>query len=235
MKVDLSSSTPRWKTGLLHTLGVIFLLIAPGCDFDVPEKFEMPTWFIDIKLPLVQTKYEMGDLANPDYHIYPTEDSMGFQVMYEGMLEPQTIEPEYLKVDFPGGYLDVDIPEISFPGIPASGLELPAIPAIDQKFDIVNPSFTINNAKEKITVTADKGNFLNNNKIFLKNNVFFKSSNFTLLSDEVTYDKKNETAVSNSASKFESEKTEIISEGFSITEKGDIILFNGKTSLILKQ
>ncbi|GIT40619.1 MAG: hypothetical protein Ct9H300mP9_4690 [Candidatus Neomarinimicrobiota bacterium] len=107
MKVDLSSSTPRWKTGLLHTLGVIFLLIAPGCDFDVPEKFEMPTWFIDIKLPLVQTKYEMGDLANPDYHIYPTEDSMGFQVIYEGTLEPQTIEPEYLKVDFPGGYLDV--------------------------------------------------------------------------------------------------------------------------------
>ena len=62
---------------------------------------------------------------------------MGFQVMYEGTLEPQTIEPEYLKVDFPGGYLDVDIPEISFPGIPASGLELPAIPAIDQKFDMV--------------------------------------------------------------------------------------------------
>ena len=137
MKVDLSSSTPRWKTGLLHTLGVIFLLIAPGCDFDIPEKFEMPTWFIDIKLPLVQTKYEMSNIANPDYHIYPTDDSMGFQVIYEGVLEPQTIEPEYLKVDFPGGYLDVDIPEISFPGIPASGLELPDIPAIDQKFDMV--------------------------------------------------------------------------------------------------
>ena len=47
--------------------------------------------------------------------------------------------------------------------------------------------------------------------------------------------KKKQTAVSKSTSKFESEGTEIISEGFSITEKGDIILFNGKTSLILKQ
>ena len=47
--------------------------------------------------------------------------------------------------------------------------------------------------------------------------------------------KKNQTAVSNSTSKFESEGTKIISEGFNITEKGDIILFNGKTSLILKQ
>ena len=63
--------------------------------------------------------------------------------------------------------------------------------SIDPKFDIVNPSFTINNAKEKISVTADKGNFLNNNQIFLKTNVFFTSANFTLLSDEVTYDKKN--------------------------------------------
>ena len=137
LKVNLSSSTRRWKTGLLQALGVVFLLTAPGCDFDIPEKFEMPTWFLDIKLPLVQTKYEMSDLANPDYHIYPTEDSMGFQIIYEGELEPQTIEPEYLKVDFPGGYLDVDIPEISFPGIPAEGIALPSIPPVDQKFDMV--------------------------------------------------------------------------------------------------
>ena len=79
----------------------------------------------------------MSDLANPDYHIYPTEASMGFQIIYEGELEPQTIEPEYLKVDFPGGYLDVDIPEISFPGIPAEGIALPSIPPVDQKFDMV--------------------------------------------------------------------------------------------------
>ena len=107
--------------------------------------------------------------------------------------------------------------------------------SVDLKFDITNPSFTINNSKEKIFVTANKGNFLNHNQIFLKNNVFFKSNNFTLLSDEVTYNKKNQTAVSKSNSKFKSEGTEIISEGFSITEKGDIILFNGKTLLILKQ
>ena len=106
---------------------------------------------------------------------------------------------------------------------------------VDTKFDIIKPTFTINNAKEKIFVSADNGNFLNNNQIFLKNNVFFKSNNFTLLSDEVTYNKKNQTAVSKSSSKFKSGGTEIISEGFSITEKGNIILFNGKTSLILKQ
>ena len=107
--------------------------------------------------------------------------------------------------------------------------------SINPKFDITNPSFTINNEKEKISVSANNGNFLSNDKILLKNNVFFKSSNFTILSDEVIFDKKNQTAVSESSSKFESESTEIISEGFSISENGDIILFNGKTSLILKQ
>ena len=110
-----------------------------------------------------------------------------------------------------------------------------SILSIDPKFDIIKPSFTINNEKEKISVSASNGNFLNNNKILLKNNVFFKSSSFTILSDEVTFDKKNQTAVSESSSKFKSEGTEIISEGFSISENSDIILFNGKTSLILKQ
>ena len=107
--------------------------------------------------------------------------------------------------------------------------------SIDPKFDIINPSFTINNAKEKISVSANNGDFLNNGQILLKNNVFFKSSSFTIFSDEVTFDKKNQTAVSESSSKFISEGTEIISEGFSISENGDTILFNGKTSLILKQ
>ena len=44
--------------------------------------------------------------------------------------------------------------------------------SIDPKFDIVNPSFTINNDNEKISVSANKGNFLNNDLILLKNNVF---------------------------------------------------------------
>ena len=32
--------------------------------------------------------------------------------------------------------------------------------SIDPKFDIINPSFTINNAKEKISISANSGNFL---------------------------------------------------------------------------
>ena len=63
--------------------------------------------------------------------------------------------------------------------------------------------------------------------------MYFKSKNFKIYSDEVTFDRKEQIANSKKKSRFESDGTEIISEGFSILQQGDIILFNGKTSLIL--
>ena len=106
---------------------------------------------------------------------------------------------------------------------------------IDPKFDIVNPTFTINNGKEKILISAKKGNFLSKNIILLKSDVYFESKRFKIFSDEVTFDRKKQTANSKKSSKFKSEGTEITSEGFSIIEQGDIILFDGKTVLMLNQ
>jgi len=100
--------------------------------------------------------------------------------------------------------------------------------------DIVNPKFTINNDNKKIYVKAAKGNFINKDLILLEENVYFESSDFKLYSDVVTFNRKEQTAHSNTKSKFESKGTVIISEGFQITSKGDVIFFNGKTSLILK-
>ena len=100
-------------------------------------------------------------------------------------------------------------------------------------FDISNPSFTINNGGGKISVKAKKGKFLSKNLILLEDNVVFKSTQFKLLTDKVTFNQKNQTAESNHFSKFESDNTEVISEGFRITNNGDIILFDGKTILTL--
>jgi len=115
----------------------MLLLTAPACDFDVPEKFEMPTWFLDIKIPLVQKKYEMGDLSNPDYNIFPTPDSMGFQIVYEAELPFTSLDPENLKIDFPGGYMETAIPATEMPGIDASSLALPEIPPIEFEIPLV--------------------------------------------------------------------------------------------------
>ena len=103
----------------------------------------------------------------------------------------------------------------------------------DNSFDILNPKFTINNANEIITIQAEKGNFLNNNNIVLENNVVFKSNKFKIYSSKVLFDKKNQTAYSKKNSTFISEGTTIESKGFEITDKGNIIQFNGKTKIIL--
>ena len=118
----------------MQALGVMLLLTAPACDFDIPDKFEMPTWFLDIKIPLVQKRYELGDLSNPDYNIFPTPDSMGFQIVYEAEFPFTSLDPENLKIDFPGGYMETVIPATEMPGIDASSLTLPEIPPI--KVDI---------------------------------------------------------------------------------------------------
>ena len=103
----------------------------------------------------------------------------------------------------------------------------------DNSFDILNPKFTINNANEIITIQAEKGNFLNRNKIILENEVVFKSDKFKIYSSKVLFDKKNQTAYSKKNSTFISEGTTIESKGFEIIDKGNTIQFNGKTKLTL--
>ena len=102
-------------------------------------------------------------------------------------------------------------------------------------YDILSPNFIMNKEKEKIVITADEGNFINKNEILLKNNVVFKSENFKIFSNDVLFNKKKQTAQSKNNSTFFSDKTEINSQGFRITEDGEKIFFNGKTTLKFEQ
>ena len=100
--------------------------------------------------------------------------------------------------------------------------------------DIIKPKFSINSEKQKIAVTAKKGDFISENKILLKKDVIFKSKKFKIMSDDVIFDKKYLTASSSKKSKFISKKTSIVSNGFEIIDNGNKINFNGKTILIIK-
>ena len=86
---------------------------------------------------------------------------------------------------------------------------------------------------QKLSIKKSKIDDLNKNLILLEDNVVFKSTQFKLLTNKVTFNQKNQTAESKLSSKFESDNTKVISEGFRITNNGDIILFDGKTTLIL--
>ena len=100
--------------------------------------------------------------------------------------------------------------------------------------DISEPKFSINSKKQKITVTANEGNFLTENEIVLEKNVIFKSNKFKIFTDNVVFNKKTFVASSQDKSKFISKNTSIDSAGFDIIENGNIINFKGKTKLVLK-
>ena len=100
--------------------------------------------------------------------------------------------------------------------------------------DITKPRFSINSDKQKISVTANQGNFLTTDKIMLEKNVIFKSKDFKLYGEKVVFNKKNSIASSEDHSKFISKNAFIESVGFEIIDNGNIINFKGKTKLILK-
>lgn len=100
--------------------------------------------------------------------------------------------------------------------------------------DISEPKFSINSKKQKISVTANEGNFLTEDEIILEKNVIFKSNKFKIYTDNVVFNKKTLVASSQDESKFISKNTSIDSAGFDIIENGNIINFKGKTKLVLK-
>ena len=100
--------------------------------------------------------------------------------------------------------------------------------------DISEPKFSINSEEQKISVTANEGNFLTEDEIALEKNVIFKSNKFKIYTDNVVFNKKTLVASSQDKAKFISENTSIDSAGFDIIENGNIINFKGKTKLVLK-
>ena len=100
--------------------------------------------------------------------------------------------------------------------------------------DISEPKFSINSDKQKISVTANEGNFLTEDEIALEKNVIFKSNKFKIFTDNVVFNKKTLVASSQDKSKFISDNTSIDSAGFDIIENGNIINFKGRTKLVLK-
>jgi len=107
-------------------VGLLVIIIA-ACDFESPSNFVVPTWFIDIKLPLVSKRFPMGDLVDPEHNIYPTEDSAGFQILFEGPFGPDSTEDMELGVRFPNGMMEQAIPAQPINGIDGSSFPIPPI------------------------------------------------------------------------------------------------------------
>ena len=113
-------------------------------------------------------------------------------------------------------------------------IEIEILETNSSNVDIAEPKFAINNDSKKIYITANEGNFLNKNEILLKDNVKFKSNEFSIETEEVIFNRNNQTAQSNTKSFFKSKNTTISSDGFDINDKGNNIIFYGKSYIVLK-
>ena len=112
--------------------------------------------------------------------------------------------------------------------------EIKNIKKIVSNVDITEPRFSISSTNQKILVTAKEGNFIDENIIMLKKNVLFKSENFSIQTDKVTFNRKNQTASSKTKSIFISKNAKISSEGFNIYDNGKKIRFLGNSVVIIK-
>ena len=131
MKVNPRHILSHWKKGIVHALLTLLVFTTGACDFDIPDKFEMPTWYLDLKIPLVQTRYQMSDISDTTSGIFLTDDSLGFKIIQEGEM-PGTPLPDFAPV--PIG-MDQSISSGEIPGI-SLDINLPGI-SIDQRIDVV--------------------------------------------------------------------------------------------------
>ncbi len=113
------------KAGYLHLFLFTFFFISISCDFDLPEKFEPPVWNVDLKIPLVQTTYYMSDISDSSSGIFKRDDSLGFEIIQEGLMEKTTLP------DLPSIPLGLDMP-IETGEIPGINVDInPEFPSID--------------------------------------------------------------------------------------------------------
>ncbi|SVE12011.1 uncharacterized protein METZ01_LOCUS464865, partial [marine metagenome] len=49
------------KKRVVSTLFLYLLLFITACDFEPPEKWETPGWYIDLTLPLINKKYSFAE------------------------------------------------------------------------------------------------------------------------------------------------------------------------------
>ena len=75
----------------------LFSFFSVSCDFESPSEFEMPTWYVDIQLPLLQERYDLEGMVD-SVQIFPSSDSMGMQLVFEDSLPTTSIDSDWLEV-----------------------------------------------------------------------------------------------------------------------------------------
>ena len=121
----------RFKAGFLQLFFIVYLISNSACDFDLPDKFVPPIWNIDLKIPLVQTTYYMSDISDSSNGIFKRDDSLGFEIIQEGLMDKTTLP------NLPSIPLGLNMP-IETGEIPGISVDIsPEFPSIDTVINLV--------------------------------------------------------------------------------------------------
>ncbi len=118
----------RLKRNIYKIIIPAGLLLVYACDFNSPSDFKTPTWFIDLKFPLVHDRYGLDGIVD-NKQIFPTSDSLGMQIIFEDTLPNTSIDPSYLEVNVGT--------DISYEGTPTTSPSLTVL--IDTVINVTIP------------------------------------------------------------------------------------------------
>ena len=93
IKEKIYTNTKRTFRGLF----VFIFTLLISCDLKNPTSFKMPTWFFDLMFPLVQQKYSLEGMVD-NKQIFSTPDSLGMQLMFEGVFPDTSIGSDILEI-----------------------------------------------------------------------------------------------------------------------------------------
>ncbi|MFQ6615119.1 MAG: hypothetical protein ACE5D1_09785, partial [Fidelibacterota bacterium] len=145
----------KQNAGLGIGLFILALFSLTGCDFQSPSNFETPTWFVDIKFPLVSETYPISNMVD-DSTFFPTADSSGIQLQFTGDLPSKAIDASYLQIpvnaDVSADPDPINSPTLSVFIDTVISLSIPIAPA--GLIDTNNIPFTLPAVGEKIVSSS---------------------------------------------------------------------------------
>ncbi|MEE8436917.1 MAG: hypothetical protein V3S22_01140, partial [Candidatus Neomarinimicrobiota bacterium] len=143
---------------LSSLFAAVVLLTGLGCDFQNPASFKLPTWFFDLSFPLVQKTYSLRGMVD-NKQIFPTSDSLGMQLVFEGELPDTSISSDILNIvlnqEIDYSQDPVSSPELTITMDTTINISIPLAPA--GLLDENNLPFSIPPDEDK-TITASTWN-----------------------------------------------------------------------------
>ncbi len=135
-----------WLKNKKRVVSTLFLfLFTFGCDFESPEKWEMPAWYVDFTLPLTDLKLSFEEILNDSTIVSDTSTNISYTssdiiyVNYPIDIPPQSLPDDIFNLD--GEALGVAAPSVDV-GEPVNvpitnfSIEIPiSIPDVDTEIN----------------------------------------------------------------------------------------------------